>query len=51
MMKDVKKYLKAEKEKKWREETQPIPWYYDGLNDLCERIHPGKQPGRCPLPS
>ncbi len=40
---DIKKYQKAEKLKKWREEVQPIPWYFDGLENLCDRIHPGKQ--------
>ena len=43
MMEDIKKYQKAEKLKKQREETQEIPWYYDGLENLCDRIHPGKQ--------
>jgi ferredoxin-NADP reductase/ferredoxin len=42
-MEDVKKYQKAEKVKKKREELQSIPWYYDGLENLCNRIHPGKQ--------
>ncbi|MFX1235568.1 MAG: flavin reductase family protein [Promethearchaeota archaeon] len=43
MMEDIKKYQKAEKLKKLREEIQPIPWYFDGLENLCERIHPGNQ--------
>jgi ferredoxin-NADP reductase/ferredoxin len=43
MMEDIKKYQKAEKEKKLREKNQPIPWYHDGLESLCERIHPGNQ--------
>jgi len=43
MMKDIKKYQKAEKLKKRREESQPIPWYYDGLKDLSERLHPDSQ--------
>ncbi|MBY9018695.1 MAG: iron-sulfur cluster-binding domain-containing protein [Candidatus Lokiarchaeota archaeon] len=43
MMEDVKKYQKAEKTKKKREEIQKIPWYYDGLENLCNRIHPTKQ--------
>lgn len=43
IMKDVKKYRKAEKLKKWRDEVQPLPWYFDGLENLCDRIHPGKQ--------
>lgn len=43
IMADVKKYQEAEKLKKWRDEVQPIPWYYDGLENLCDRIHPGKQ--------
>ncbi len=42
-MEDVKKYQNAEKAKKKREELQVIPWYYDGLENLCNRIHPGKQ--------
>ncbi|MHA1669164.1 MAG: flavin reductase family protein [Promethearchaeota archaeon] len=43
MMEDVKKYQKAEKRKKKREEIQEIPYYYDGLENLCNRIHPTKQ--------
>jgi ferredoxin-NADP reductase len=43
MMEDIKKYQKAEKTKKTREELQVIPWYYDGLEKLCDRIHPKKQ--------
>jgi ferredoxin-NADP reductase len=43
IMDDVKKYQKLEKLKKWRDEVQPIPWYYDGLENLCDRIHPDKQ--------
>ncbi len=43
IMEDVKKYQKAEKLKKWQEEAEPIPWYYDGLENLCNRIHPGNQ--------
>jgi ferredoxin-NADP reductase len=43
MMEDIKKYQKAEKLKKMREEVQLIPWYFDGLENLCDRIHPGTQ--------
>ncbi len=43
IMNDVKKYQKLEKLKKWRDEVQPIPWYFDGLENLCDRIHPEKQ--------
>ncbi|MFX1504230.1 MAG: flavin reductase family protein [Promethearchaeota archaeon] len=43
MMKDIKKYQEAEKVKKWREQSQLIPYYYDGLENLCDRIHPEKQ--------
>jgi ferredoxin-NADP reductase len=32
-----------EKLKKWRDEVQPIPWYFDGLENLCDRIHPERQ--------
>ncbi len=42
-MNDVKKYQKAEKLKKWRDEVEPTPWYYDGLENLCDRLHPDKQ--------
>ncbi|MFX1387804.1 MAG: flavin reductase family protein [Promethearchaeota archaeon] len=42
IMTDIKKYQKIEKLKKWREQTQQIPWYFDGLENLCDRIHPGK---------
>lgn len=43
IMSDVKKYQKLEKLKKWRDEVEPIPWYFDGLENLCDRIHPEKQ--------
>ena len=43
IMNDVKKYQKLEKLKKWRDEVEPIPWYYDGLENLCDRMHPEKQ--------
>jgi ferredoxin-NADP reductase/ferredoxin len=43
MMEDLKKYQKAEKLKKQREESQSIPWYYDGLEKLCDRVHPETQ--------
>jgi len=42
-MEDIKKYQKAEKEKKLREKNLPVPWYFDGLESLCDRIHPGTQ--------
>jgi ferredoxin-NADP reductase len=42
-MEDIKKYQQAEKFKKKREELQTIPYYYDGLERLCDRIHPKKQ--------
>jgi ferredoxin-NADP reductase len=42
-MNDVKKYQKLEKLKKMRDEIQQIPWYFDGLENLCNRIHPDKQ--------
>ncbi len=42
-MNDVKKYQKLEKLKKWRNEVQSIPLYFDGLENLCDRIHPEKQ--------
>ena len=42
-MEDIKKYQQAEKLKKKREELQTIPYYYDGLERLCDRIHPKKQ--------
>jgi ferredoxin-NADP reductase/ferredoxin len=43
IMNDVKKYQKLEKLKKWRNEVQSIPLYFDGLENLCDRIHPEKQ--------
>jgi ferredoxin-NADP reductase len=43
IMDDVKKYQKAEKLKKLRDDVQPIPPYFDGLENLCDRIHPEKQ--------
>jgi ferredoxin-NADP reductase/ferredoxin len=43
IMNDVKKYQKLEKLKKWRDEVEPIPWYFDGLENLCDRIHPENQ--------
>ena len=42
-MEDIKKYQQAEKFKKKREQLQTIPYYYDGLERLCDRIHPKKQ--------
>ncbi|MFX1364286.1 MAG: FAD-binding oxidoreductase [Promethearchaeota archaeon] len=39
-MNDVKKYQKLEKLKKMRDEITQIPWYFDGLEKLCNRIHP-----------
>jgi ferredoxin-NADP reductase/ferredoxin len=43
ILNDVKKFQQAEKMKKQRDEIQPIPYYYDGLESLCERIHPTLQ--------
>jgi len=43
IMNDVKKYQKLEKLKKWRDEAEPLPWYFDGLENLCDRIHPENQ--------
>lgn len=43
IMNDVKKYQKLEKLKKWRDEVQEIPEYFDGLENLCDRIHPERQ--------
>jgi len=43
MFKDIKKYRQAQKLKKWRDEIQQVPFYFDGLENLCDRIHPGKQ--------
>ncbi|MFW9973327.1 MAG: hypothetical protein ACFFDF_24295, partial [Candidatus Odinarchaeota archaeon] len=43
LMNDVKKYQKLEKLKKWRDEVAPLPWYFDGFENLCDRIHPEKQ--------
>ncbi|MFX1500985.1 MAG: FAD-binding oxidoreductase [Promethearchaeota archaeon] len=42
-MNDVKKYQKLEKLKKMRDEITQIPWYFDGLEKLCNRIHPENQ--------
>jgi len=42
MMKDIKKYQNAEKAKKQREQSLSTPWYYDGLENLCDRLHPEK---------
>ncbi len=43
IMNDVKKYQKLEKLKKLRDEVQQIPEYFDGLENLCDRLHPEKQ--------
>lgn len=43
VFKDIKKYRQAQKLKKWRDEIQQVPFYFDGLENLCDRIHPGKQ--------
>ncbi|MFW9949216.1 MAG: FAD-binding oxidoreductase, partial [Candidatus Thorarchaeota archaeon] len=40
VLNDVKKFQQAEKMKKQRDEIQPIPYYFDGLENLCDRIHP-----------
>jgi ferredoxin-NADP reductase/ferredoxin len=42
MFKDLKKFTYARKLKQWREEIQPIPTYLDGLENLCDRLHPDK---------
>jgi ferredoxin-NADP reductase/ferredoxin len=43
MMEDIKKYQQAEKLQKLKEQTQELSWYYDGLENLCNRIHPKQQ--------
>jgi ferredoxin-NADP reductase len=43
ILNDVKKFQQAEKLKKQRDEIQSIPFYYDGLESLCDRIHPVQQ--------
>jgi ferredoxin-NADP reductase/ferredoxin len=43
IMNDVKKFQQAEKLKKQRDESQSIPYYFDGLESLCDRIHPTQQ--------
>ena len=42
MFKDLKKFKYAQKLKKWRDEVQEIPEYFDGMENLHDRIHPGK---------
>lgn len=42
MFKDLKRFTYARKLKQWREEVQPIPTYFDGLENLCDRLHPDK---------
>ncbi|MBD3194916.1 MAG: 2Fe-2S iron-sulfur cluster binding domain-containing protein [Candidatus Lokiarchaeota archaeon] len=43
MMKDIKKYQKAEKLKKWANEVQEIPAFKDKFEHLKKRLHPKKQ--------
>ncbi len=38
----MKQLLKAQKMKAWREATHSETYYYDGLENLFTRIHPGK---------
>jgi len=42
MFKDLKKFSYARKLKEWRDQVQEIPHYYDGMERLHDRIHPGK---------
>lgn len=42
MFKDLKKFSYARKLKQWRDEVQETPDYYDGLENLHDRLHPGK---------
>jgi ferredoxin-NADP reductase len=43
MFKDLKKFMRTQKLKKWRDAVQPSPFYFDGLENLCDRIHPSVQ--------
>jgi ferredoxin-NADP reductase/ferredoxin len=42
MFKDLKKFSYARKLKEMRDQVQEIPQYYDGMENLHDRIHPGK---------
>ena len=42
MFKDLKKFTYAQKMQKWREEVKELPEYFDNMEDLHDRIHPGK---------
>ncbi len=42
MFKDLQQFLKVQKLKAWREATQGDTTYYDGLENLFIRLHPGK---------
>ncbi|MFX1504204.1 MAG: ferredoxin--NADP reductase, partial [Promethearchaeota archaeon] len=42
MFKDLKKFTYAQKRQKWREEVGELPEYFDSLENLHDRIHPGK---------
>jgi ferredoxin-NADP reductase len=42
MFKDLQQFLKAKKMKAWREATRSEIFYYDGLENLFTRLHPGK---------
>ena len=42
MFKDLKKFKYAQKLKQWREAVQELPEYFDGMENLHDRIHPGK---------
>ena len=42
MFKDLKKFKLVQKLKRWREKVQEIPEYFDGLENLHNRLHPSK---------
>ncbi len=42
MFKDLKKFTYAQKMQKWREEVKELPEYFDSMENLHDRIHPGK---------
>jgi len=42
VFKDLKKFTYAQKMQKWREEVNELPEYFDNMENLHDRIHPGK---------
>lgn len=42
MFKDLMRFKDAQKLKEWRDKVQELPEYFDGMENLHDRLHPGK---------